>query len=100
VTTNVDTYGWYFLEEWMITVGVRELKQQASELVRRIRENNEAVLITYHGKVVAKMISVEPKRIGEESENAWATLEQLAEEIGEGWPVGVSATEAVAESRR
>ena len=84
----------------MITVGVRELKQQASELVRRIRENNDAILITYHGKVVAKMISAEPMRISEESENAWATLEQLAEEIGEGWPAGISALEAVVESRR
>jgi len=84
----------------MITVGVRELKQQASELVRRVRENNDAILITYHGKVVAKMTPVEPKKMVGEPENAWATLEQLAEEIGEGWPEGVTAIEAVAEGRR
>jgi prevent-host-death family protein len=84
----------------MITVGVRELKQQASELVRKVREEKDAILITYRGRVVAKMVPMETRKPGEEPENAWATLEQLAEEIGEGWPVGVSAMEAVAEGRR
>jgi len=84
----------------MITVGVRELKQQASELVRRVRENNDAILITYHGKVVAKMIPMEPKQIVGEPESAWVTLEQLAAEIGQSWPEGVTAVEAVAEGRR
>ncbi len=84
----------------MIAVGVRELKKHASELVRRVREEKDAIIITYHGKLVAKMIPMETREPEGEPEHGWATLEQLAEEIGKGWPVGVSAAEAVAEGRR
>ena len=38
----------------MVTVGMRELKQQASALIRRVREEGDEILVTYHGKVVAR----------------------------------------------
>ena len=44
----------------MVTVGIRELKQQASELVRMVRETGEEVQVTYHGEVVALLIPVKP----------------------------------------
>jgi prevent-host-death family protein len=81
----------------MITVGIRELKQQASELVRMVRETGEEVQVTYHGEVVALLIPVKPAR---NSEKAWAKLDNLAAEIGTRWPKGVSAAEAVTEARR
>ncbi len=46
----------------MVTVGIRELKQQASQLVRQVREDGNPVQITYHGKVVAMLIPVEQAR--------------------------------------
>lgn len=33
----------------MVTVGVRELKQETSQILRRVREEGEIVEITYHG---------------------------------------------------
>jgi prevent-host-death family protein len=81
----------------MITVGIRELKQQASELVRMVRETGEEVQVTYRGEVVALLIPVKPAR---NSEKAWAKLDNLAAEIGARWPKGVSAAEAVTEARR
>lgn len=42
----------------MVTVGIRELKQQASELVRMVRETGKEVQITYHGGVVALLIPI------------------------------------------
>jgi prevent-host-death family protein len=84
----------------MITVGVRQLKEKTSEILRIVRENQDAVLITYHGKVVAKISPTEPHALGSESENAWVTLEELAVEIGRNWPEGVTSTQAMADIRR
>jgi prevent-host-death family protein len=83
----------------MITVGIRELKQHTSELIRRVREEGREIQVTYHGKVVARLVPVKPPETGE-SERAWANLDHLAAQIGERWPNGVSAAEAVSEGRR
>ena len=84
----------------MQTVGIRELKQQASELVRQVRENGSSVQITYHGKVVALLIPVEQTTDSSEEAQAWAELDELAAQIGKHWPKGASATEAISEGRR
>jgi prevent-host-death family protein len=81
----------------MVTVGIRELKQQASELVRMVRETGNEVQVTYHGEVVALLIPVRPVK---HNEKAWAKLDNLAAEIGARWPKGVSARDAISESRR
>jgi prevent-host-death family protein len=59
----------------MVTVGIRELKQQASELVRMVRETGEEVQVTYRGEVVALLIPVKPAK---KSDKAWAKLDNLA----------------------
>ena len=82
----------------MVTVGVRELKQQASELVRMVRETGTEVQVTYRGQVVALLIPVKPTRKGDK--DAWTKLDHLAAEIGARWPEGVSAADAVSEARR
>ncbi len=82
----------------MVTVGIRELKQQASELVRMVRETGNEVQVTYHGEVVALLIPVKPAR--KKADRAWANLDNLAAEIGARWPKGVSAADAVSEARR
>jgi prevent-host-death family protein len=82
----------------MVTVGIRELKQRASELVRMVRETGKKVEITDRGQVVALLIPVKPKR--ENDKNAWTKLDHLAAEIGARWPEGVSAVDAVSEARR
>jgi prevent-host-death family protein len=82
----------------MVTVGVRELKQQTSELLRRVRERGDEIRVTHHGKVVARIIPVLPA--AEDAARAWDDLDRLAVEIGKRWPKGVSAAEAVAEARR
>ncbi len=83
----------------MVTVGIRELKQQASELVRMVRETGKEVQVTYHGEVVALLIPVKSTQKKDESK-AWAKLDNLAAEIGARWPKGVSAADAVSEARR
>ncbi len=46
----------------MVTVGNRELKQLASELVRMARETGKEVHVTYHGDVVALFFPVKSER--------------------------------------
>lgn len=84
----------------MVTVGVRELKQQASELIRMVRETGGEVQVTHRGKVVALLIPVAPARSKNDEARAWADLDNLSAEIGARWPKGVSAAQAVAEGRR
>ncbi|HET9060501.1 MAG TPA: type II toxin-antitoxin system prevent-host-death family antitoxin [Acidimicrobiales bacterium] len=45
----------------MRTVGLRELRQEASELVRQV-ESGEEIEITVSGRPAALMIAVAPKR--------------------------------------
>ena len=65
----------------MISVGVRELKQQASELIRLVREEQREIQITYRGKLVALLVPVERATV-EDQTAAWTNLDALAAEIG------------------
>ncbi len=85
----------------MITVGIRELKQQTSKILRRVRENGEIIEITYHGETVARLVPVAPPEpTHEDAAAVWADLDQLTAEISARWPEGVSAVEAVRDVRR
>jgi prevent-host-death family protein len=83
----------------MVTVGIRELKQHTSELVRLVREQHSPIQITYHGTVVAMLVPVEPPEQAEAEKQAWEKLDELAAQIGNRWPTGVSAAQAIAEDR-
>lgn len=84
----------------MRSVGVRKLKQQTSQVLRDLRSRGEEIEITYHGRVIARLVPVgrAPARRGMAA--AWSTLDQIAREIGARWPKGRSATAAVREGRR
>lgn len=84
----------------MITVGIRELKQQASQLIRRVRETGAEVQVTHRGKVVALLVPIAPPKHKEVENRSWDNLDALAAEIGAHWPEGASAAQAVAEGRR
>jgi prevent-host-death family protein len=43
------------------TVGLRELRQEASEIVRRV-ENGEEIDITVSGRLAARIVPASPKR--------------------------------------
>jgi len=88
------------MEDDMQTVGIRELRQSATQILRRVREKGEEIQVTYRGQVVALLVPVKPKSTRRKSSAAWADLDQLAAEIGRHWPKGVSAVEAVREVRR
>jgi prevent-host-death family protein len=84
----------------MVTVGVRELKQQASELIRLVRETGSEVQVTLRGQVVALLIPVTPSISTADEKRSWANLDTLSAEIGARWPKGVNAAQAITEDRR
>ena len=86
----------------MNKVGVRELKQNTSQVLRRVREKKERIQVTYRGEVVALLVPV-PQRKGlsdaDHDEAVWTEMDQLAAEISARWPKGVSAVQAIREDR-
>ncbi len=83
------------------SIGIRELKERATAVVREVHEKGVAVDITYRGQVVAQLVPVRPpKQSAREVAAIWADLDQLAAEIGAAWPSGLSAADAVHEERR
>jgi prevent-host-death family protein len=86
----------------MNRVGVRELKQNTSRVLRRVREKKERIQVTYRGEVVALLVPVPQRSRPAEAnhdEAVWAELDQLAAEISARWPKGVSAVQAIREDR-
>ncbi|MEJ2734558.1 MAG: type II toxin-antitoxin system Phd/YefM family antitoxin [Anaerolineae bacterium] len=91
-------------------VAVRELKNQATEIIRNVREHQAEYVVTYHGRPVAVLLPVdeawleaEAKRAAEAvtpGEDVWAELEALRQEIGQGWQSEKTAVELISEQRR
>ncbi len=85
----------------MQTIGIRELKEHASEILRRVREQGDVFEITYHGRVVARLVpTAQSKSSATTTESFWADWDQLARAISARWPAGISAVDAVREGRR
>lgn len=60
---------------YMTTVGVRELRQNASELLARIAATGESIAITNHGRLVARLVPADaPSRMTREQLLAAGTL--------------------------
>ena len=94
----------------MPRVGVRELKNETSEVIRCVREERAEYVVTLHGRPVAVILPVDPRledagtdRILEASrtqEDFWARMEALRAEVNAKWTSTGSAEEAVADQRR
>lgn len=84
----------------MKSVGVRELKAHASEILRGVRERGETVELTLHGRPIARLVPIQATAESEDNwRSVWAEMDRLAEEISAHWSEGVSAADAVAEGR-
>lgn len=84
----------------MQTVGVRELRQRASEILRRLEESGEEVQVTRHGRTIARLVPVPSEAMRARAREVWADMDRLAAELDEIWPHDVSAVDAVREQRR
>jgi antitoxin (DNA-binding transcriptional repressor) of toxin-antitoxin stability system len=85
----------------MRAVGVRELKDGATELLRQVRERGETIALSHRGQVFARIVPVQEAEGAARSFDEWETAAKaLADGISQRWPAGVSAVDAVREQRR
>ena len=94
----------------MPRVGVRELENQATEILRNVWENRAEYVVTCRGRPVAVLLPVDREWLETEAQRAaeavtpgesvWAELEALRREIGESWQSDKTAVELVSEQRR
>ena len=90
----------------MPTVGVRELKTRASEIVRKVRESGARYVITYRGRPIGVMLPLDAptSAFAEETlpsgDTAWDDLTRLGEEIGRGWQSPMTSADLVSAMRR
>lgn len=83
----------------MRVIEAQELGPNANEILRDV-ERGQIVEVMRQGKVVARMVPVQPPtQDADKIRNALADIDRLAAEIGKHWPKGVSAEDAVNDVR-
>ena len=87
-----------------VKIGVRDLKNRASEIVRDVHEQDAHYIVTLRGEPVAVLRPLSDKSDRElrqaERVEALAKLDALAEQIAKAWRSPKSAAELVGEQRR
>ena len=91
-------------------VGVRQLKNEATEIIRNVRENRAEYIVTYHGRAVAVLLPIDEDWLAAEASRAadattpgndvCTELAALREEIGQHWRSEKTGVEIVGEQRR
>ena len=86
------------------TIGVRELKNQTSRVIRSVREEMSEYVVTLRGEPVAvlrPLTEEEAQRLRKgETDAALAEMKALAQEVASAWTSEKSGVELVAEQRR
>jgi prevent-host-death family protein len=67
----------------MRTVGVRELRERMSQILKEVSERGESVDITHHGRVMARLVPPPRPSSPEEIERRIERLRAISEEIGQ-----------------
>ena len=86
------------------TIGVRELKNQTSRIIRAVREEMSEYVVTLRGDPVAvlrPLTEEEAERLRRaDVDTAVAEMKALAQEVASAWTSDKSGVELVAEQRR
>lgn len=85
----------------MEEIGVRELKTHASEIVRRVREEQAQYTVTYRGKPIGVLMPfAHSVTVSAHTEpDPWDELERLGEEIGREWKAEQDSVELISQMR-
>ena len=92
----------------MSLIGVRELREQTSEVIRRVRQDRAEYVVTYQGRPVAVILPLDPGRAEKEIVQAskkavldgWERYRRLAEELRSSWPTDLSTQDVIDSIRR
>jgi prevent-host-death family protein len=92
----------------MSLIGVRELREQTSEVIRRVREDRAEYVVTYQGRPVAIILPLDAGQAEKEMVQAskkavldnWERYERLADELRRDWPSNLSTQDVIDSIRR
>ncbi len=85
----------------MQTVGVRELKARASEILREVEEQRAEYVIRHRGRAVARLVPAAPPAASQAEIEAWlAESAEIAAEIGRLAPEPVTTEDVIRDMRR
>jgi prevent-host-death family protein len=92
----------------MTIIGVRELRQQTTEVLRRIREEGAEYIITYQGQPVAVLLPLDAPAVEQAILNVakqgtsqgWDAYAQVAAAVRERWPESTSTQTVLDDIRR
>ncbi len=86
------------------SIGVRELKNQTSRILRAVREEMAEYIVTLHGKPVAvlrPLTEEESLQLQQhEIEKSTAEMKAIAQEVAAAWTSNKSGVEIISEQRR
>ena len=86
------------------TIGIRELKNQTSRIVRAVREDGVEYVVTLHGEPVAVLRAFSDEDAQQlqqaQTDQALAQMKALAQEVAAAWVSPKSAVDLVDEQRR
>jgi prevent-host-death family protein len=85
-------------------IGVRELKNEATRIVREVRETRSEYIVTVRGEPVAVIRPLTPEDVERwrmaRAQHHLEAFDALAEEVGEAWISPKTGVELVEEQRR
>jgi prevent-host-death family protein len=85
-------------------IGVRELKNRTSQVIRSVREELAEYVVTLRGEPVAVLRPVSEEDVQRlrqmESDEALAEMKSIAQEVAAAWTSEKSGVELVSEQRR
>jgi len=92
----------------MPLIGVRELREQAAEVLRRVREEKAEYVITYQGHPIAVILPVDGEVVeaaivhaGRQSVvGGWEAYGRVAEQLRQDWPAKRRSQATLDEIRR
>jgi len=92
----------------MPTIGVRELRQQTSELLRRVQEEKAEYIITNQGQPVAILLPLDAEAVEQAildvgkrgAARGWDAYAQVVERVREAWPADTDTQAALDDVRR
>ena len=93
----------------MARVGVRELKNRTTEIIRDVCKNQAEYVVTYHSRPVAVLLPIDKAWLETEARRAAEAvtpgddvrveLEALRQQIGRSWQSQKTASELISEQR-
>lgn len=92
----------------MTMIGVRELRQQTSELLRKLKGEKAEYIITYQGQPVALLLPLDTEAVEQAivqvgkrgAAQSWNIYAQVAERVRLSWSAGTDTQALLDEIRR